>query len=81
MGGKSNSLGAAQFLAQTINGTIFKRSIGVKTRNLSVIFQMSVKLHGKIELEPFLQSFLEILLKWPQNEAYRPQLDPLISTF
>ena len=81
MGGKSNSLTAAQFLAQTINGTIFKRSTGVKTRNSSVIYQISVKLHGKIELEPFLKSFLEILLKWPQNEAYRPQFDPLISTF
>ena len=57
MGGKSNSLTAAQFLAQTINGTIFKRSIGVKTRNSSVIFQISMKLHGKIELEPFLKSF------------------------
>ena len=32
-----------------------------------------MKLHGKIELEPFLKSFLEILLKWPQNEAYIPQ--------
>ena len=81
MGGKSNSLTAAQFLAQTRNGTIFKRSSGVKTRNSSVIFQISVKLHGKIELEPFLKSFLEILLKWPQNEAYRPKFDPLISTF
>ena len=58
MGGKSNSLTAAQFLAQTINGTIFKRSTGVKTRNSSVIYQISVKLHGKIELEPFLKSFL-----------------------